>query len=309
MHDEYKSKFVQTFVKEFSITINNSENYTIILEQTPNNLEITLENEEPNYYIGKFTFSDIEDLTKKSKSYKKYDVFIKMLLSALSNKQKLASIDIISQNLINNVNCKFKSNSLQKSQEIISEQLDKKYLVLTYDNEFENSLYPIPLVFDSNPGKELTFRTIRRQAAEKSILMSTIKRLNTKEISKYDTGELYHDSKNITINSTVNNILNENKNLKEMLKNKIPLYNQPLSYYSTEYNTNNMKNNISSKSKDTSIQIKNIKKQIEIPIKTESNIVPVELELDDLGKYENFDDYEEKTTSKQTTNNLTKIYK
>ena len=145
-------------------------------------------------------YIDVEEITHKAGNYKKFDIFIKMLLSSLykdnthsnsvyidlltyadlellkarksvpetlnnghmSETQNNNEIYTTNNNTNNNNNNNNNNNSTANNISIITKQHNKRYIILTYTSEFDRVHYPLPLQYNEVPETENLIRTINR---------------------------------------------------------------------------------------------------------------------------------------------------
>lgn len=205
---------------EYNLTFNNVE-YILYLSTNETNLSISLEQaNETLYWSGVFDGRYLEEITNKAGSFKSFEVFVKMLMSGLANETESVLVDLLSykdlemmrnkknnnSNSNNNLN---ESNSMNTDLSIIN----KKYLIISYQNEFEKVHYPLPLSFILQPEVSFTLRTIER-----------IKKLNQKlQMSSNNINNNINNSFSANSNTIINykeleEIKNENQNLKNKIK-------------------------------------------------------------------------------------------
>lgn len=165
---------------EFNAKFDNEDYILSVLFQN-DTLRIDIEHEAKSvYWHGEFNANAIKDITSKMGSFKSIDVFVKMLICALSNESENITINFVSFNEIqrlsdnksqnlNYSNSNINSTSINKANDI------KKYLMLVY-TQFEKVVYPLPLIFlNDSPPSNIMQRTIARlkkkiseQGAERS---------------------------------------------------------------------------------------------------------------------------------------------
>lgn len=99
-------------------------------------------------YTCHIRFADIEDITAKTGNYKKFPVFVKMLLSALKQASDSVFVDLLTYQDLEVLKQK-KTGNQAAGKPIVPN--NKRYLILTYAAEFDRVHYPLPLLFDENP--------------------------------------------------------------------------------------------------------------------------------------------------------------
>ncbi|PNH10242.1 Coiled-coil domain-containing protein 61 [Tetrabaena socialis] len=109
---------------------------------------------------GDFTSRYIEDITSKTGNFKKFPVFVKMLLSAL--KQASDSVFVL----------KSRKAGGQAPQPRTQPPNNKRYLILTYAAEFDRVHYPLPLLYEDNPDPQHLKRIISQLRVEVEALQA-----------------------------------------------------------------------------------------------------------------------------------------
>ena len=94
--------------------------------------------------------ADIEDITAKTGNYKKFSVFVKMLLSAVKQASDSVFVDLLTyQDLEVLKSRKSGGQAPQQAKPLVPN--NKRYLILTYAAEFDRVHYPLPLLYEENP--------------------------------------------------------------------------------------------------------------------------------------------------------------
>ena len=97
--------------------------------------------------------ADVSEITTKTGNHKSYAVFIKMLLSALQQRSDSVCVDLLTYADLEVL----KAKRLRRSGQQVPAPLpgattnNKRYLILTYQGEFDKVHYPLPLAFDEQP--------------------------------------------------------------------------------------------------------------------------------------------------------------
>ena len=142
---------------EFNYKFDNKD-YIITLQSISSKLIITIEEEAKNiYWKQELDENFVTEITKQMGSYKSLEVFTKMLIAALSQKNDKVSLNFCSVNEIQQL-----SEDNNKSNKNSDNNNIKKYLLLRYE-EFEEVVYPIQFEYlDKKGNTELLRRTIER---------------------------------------------------------------------------------------------------------------------------------------------------
>lgn len=129
-----------------------------------------------NIWRGDFQSKYIEDITQKTGCYKKFGVFINMLISALKCETESVYIDLLTYADLEMLKSKKTTQNTSQSQQNNS----KRYVILTYMGEFERVHYPLPLNFLEEPDADSLRRTITRM--KNQILMQKSDAFSVKSV-------------------------------------------------------------------------------------------------------------------------------
>jgi len=94
-------------------------------------------------------FTDVEDMTLKSYSYKKFGVFVRMLLTALRRTSDSVSLDLLTSDDLERV--KARRSEGGAAVDSSPSRTRKRYLILTYTAEYDHVQYPLPLQLEEQP--------------------------------------------------------------------------------------------------------------------------------------------------------------
>ncbi len=158
-------------------------NYIVVLMVNGPILTLEAEQVDTNErWSGEFTAEYIEEITHKARSFKKFETFVKMLMSAFSKESDSVFAELLtytdlelmkarklgkSTTTSNNPGV---SSSASVSSAATSNTLNtntnksslKRYVILTYQGEFDRVHYPLPLAFEDVPNSDGLRRTIKR---------------------------------------------------------------------------------------------------------------------------------------------------
>eukprot|EP00898_Chlorokybus_atmophyticus_P005494 jgi/Chlat1/5946/Chrsp4S06418 len=109
---------------------------------------------------GDFTARYIEDITGKTGNFKKFSVFVRMLLSAMTEQSDAVCLDLLTYHDLELLKHRKSKGSFAPRR--TAPPNNKRYLILTYAAEFDRVHYPLPLLFEENPDPEALKATIRR---------------------------------------------------------------------------------------------------------------------------------------------------
>lgn len=121
-------------------------NYHIAIETKGSNtfgIEL-VDDDTMNRWASDFTSSYIKNITKQVRSEKRISVFWKMLQTAISGNSNEVSLDILTPSDV--INMKKRSKSVQLTDDETPRD-DKRYLIITQTNEFEQIKYPLLLQY------------------------------------------------------------------------------------------------------------------------------------------------------------------
>ena len=213
---------------EYNLTFNNID-YIFYLSTSDLNLTISLEQaSETLYWNGIFDARYLEEITNKAGSPKSFEVFIKMLMSGLANESDNVLVDLLSykdlEMMRNKKTNNTSGNNLNESGSMNQDLsiINKKYLIISYTNEFEKVHYPLPLSFILQPDISHTLRTIER-LKKLNQKISSQNPNNNNSFSLSNRGNITSAASNI--NNSIINIkeIEELKNENQNLKNKVKL--------------------------------------------------------------------------------------
>ena len=119
--------------------------------------------------------ADVEEIAAKTGSFKRFPVFVKMLLSALCQESDSVFVDLLTYGDLELLRSKRASAgggtsaaAAAQPPQPAAQHSNKRYLILTYAAEFDRVHYPMPLQFEEHPDPRrlrATIRTLRAQLA------------------------------------------------------------------------------------------------------------------------------------------------
>jgi len=127
-----------------------SEVYTIKLNACENHLVIEIQNAETaDNWKGTYEKKYIEELTRKTGNFKSFPIFVSMLKSALNQESSTVTLDLLTfsdlENLRNKSTLNQSTNSNVSRQSNQTKNNNKKYLIMTYNVEYDRINYPLQL--------------------------------------------------------------------------------------------------------------------------------------------------------------------
>lgn len=115
----------------------------------------------------------IEEITRKTGNYKKFTVFVQMLMQSLDGQSDSVFIDLLTYSDLELL----KSRKTGKSEpSTASKANNKRYLIMTYAVEYDRVHYPLPLSFEEAPDPASLKMTISRLRQELADLKGSVVR-------------------------------------------------------------------------------------------------------------------------------------
>ena len=95
-----------------------------------------------------FFYQDIEDLTRKTGNFKQFLIFVNMLETSLNKTSDSVSLELFTYNDLEQLRSKKanNNNSLSSINSNNNNNNNKRYLILTYNVEFDRFLFKINIV-------------------------------------------------------------------------------------------------------------------------------------------------------------------
>jgi len=109
--------------------------------------------EDGKRWRAKFAARFIEEITQRTGNAKKFDVFVRMLLSAVAQESDSVYIDVLTARDLEML--RRHANPQGPPTTSTAGQSDKRYLILTYRAEFDKVHYPLPLPLDERSEEEI----------------------------------------------------------------------------------------------------------------------------------------------------------
>lgn len=123
--------------------------------------------------------ADVEDITSKTGSFKKFSVFVRMLQSAVLQQSDSVFVDLLTCQDLEMLKAKKAAAAAngdtaaqqpqQQVRQLPPSLASKRYLILTYASEFDRVHYPLPLQADEQPDParfRAVIASLRQQLAE-----------------------------------------------------------------------------------------------------------------------------------------------
>ncbi len=206
-------------------------NLTASLTGNEKYLTIEIQNTQTaEFWKGTYDEKYIEDLTRKTGNFKSFKIFVNMLQSALNQESNTVTIDLLTFSDLENLRNKSCLNSSTSSSvsrhSMQHNNSNKKYLIMTYNVEFDRINYPLQLRYQGKLDSVILLDIIRNLRSElkssspSSSSSSTSNNLNDFELKK-----------------SLKRLENENHNLKKE-NESLEIENQRLTNLSQESKLN-----------------------------------------------------------------------
>ncbi|GLC57436.1 Centrosomal protein CCDC61 [Pleodorina starrii] len=146
----------------YLLTVSTIESETLCLEVE--------QKSDCSRWRGDFTSRYIEDITAKTGNFKKFPVFVKMLLSALKQASDSVFVDLLTYQDLEVL--KSRKAGSQVPPQRTQPPNNKRYLIMTYAAEFDRVHYPLPLLYEENPDPQQLKRIISQLRSEVEALQA-----------------------------------------------------------------------------------------------------------------------------------------
>lgn len=140
----------------YLLTVSTIEGETLCLEVE--------QKSDCSRWRGDFTSRYIEDITSKTGNFKKFAVFVKMLLSALKQASDSVFVDLLTYQDLELL--KSRKAGGQAPPPRTQPPNNKRYLIMTYAAEFDRVHYPLPLLYEEHPDPQHLKRIISQLRSE-----------------------------------------------------------------------------------------------------------------------------------------------
>mmetsp|Transcript_93109 Transcript_93109/g.299686 ORF Transcript_93109/g.299686 Transcript_93109/m.299686 type:complete len:670 (+) Transcript_93109:76-2085(+) len=128
--------------------------------------------EEGQKWRSRFPARFIEEITQRTGNAKKFDIFVRMLLSALAQESDAVYLDVLTARDLEML--RRHANPQGPPTTSTSGQSDKRYLILTYRAEFDKVHYPLPLPLEERSEVDTLRAQLARARAELSEARATL---------------------------------------------------------------------------------------------------------------------------------------
>ena len=117
--------------------------------------------DESSRWDSEFSSEFVEDISKKTGSFKKFGVFMQMLENALIKPGPNLYADVLTVQDLELLKHRNKANTTHASHHS-AKGSGKRYLIITYVTDFDRIHYPLPLAVCSEPSQHMLENTIAR---------------------------------------------------------------------------------------------------------------------------------------------------
>ena len=112
------------------------------------------------------TWTDVEEISSKTGSFKSYKVFMKMLLTALKRESDNVVVDLLTYKDLDMLRSR-QAGSAGPDKPATNDTVNsKRYLIMTYNSEFDRIHYPLPLQYVASPDPKYLKSIIARLRSE-----------------------------------------------------------------------------------------------------------------------------------------------
>lgn len=139
--------------------------YVLAISGDGEGLAIEVEHaEDGRRWRSKFPTRFIEEITQRTGNAKKFDIFVRMLLSALAQESEAVYLDVLTARDLEML--RRHANPQGPPTTSTAGQSDKRYLILTYRAEFDKVHYPLPLPLEERSEEDTLRALVVRLRAE-----------------------------------------------------------------------------------------------------------------------------------------------
>ncbi|CAH8467378.1 unnamed protein product [Schistosoma rodhaini] len=120
------------------------------------------------------TESFVEELTRKTGNFKRFNIFCSMMQSALSKRSSFLKLDLLNYEDLNEIRKMKILNDCLSPRCPVTVSGNRRYLILSYTTEFDKIHYPIPMLFVGCPTPDVYRNTIHKLRAKLFSVQSTM---------------------------------------------------------------------------------------------------------------------------------------
>ncbi|CAF0876497.1 unnamed protein product [Brachionus calyciflorus] len=203
----------------------NSVDYCVNVVLSENDQKLTVELCDvysADSWKGSYEANYIEELTKKTGNFKSFPIFVNMLKTALKKNSSSVTVDLLTYSDLEALRSK-KTNSMSDGSTLNfnSQHNNKRFLILTYNVEFDRINYPLQLNYQGKTNVNFLVDTIKKL---KNVIKSyetqnEIKNLEMNKIKNKEVGMVNSDDLESSFDSkTDSKLQKETKLLRQMIK-------------------------------------------------------------------------------------------
>jgi len=142
-------------------------NYVVNLAVKGSLISLEIEEAVSNErWSGEFTAQYVEEITLKAGNFKKFSVFVKMLISSFDRENESVYVDVLTYSDLETLKARKAgaagASDADAAGAVKSKSQMKRYVILTYRSDYDRVHYPLPLSHEETPNTESMRRTIRR---------------------------------------------------------------------------------------------------------------------------------------------------
>lgn len=168
----------------------NDAEYVLSLVGDTESLSIEVEHaEDGRRWRSRFAASFVEEITRRTGNAKKFDVFCRMLLSALAQESDSVYLDVLTARDLEMLR-RHANPQGPPTTNPAAAQSDKRYVILTYRAEFDKVHYPLPLPLDERSEEDVLRTMVTRLKSELSQAQDTIAKLQGPHLVEPDNEQL-----------------------------------------------------------------------------------------------------------------------
>ncbi|CAF1460193.1 unnamed protein product [Rotaria magnacalcarata] len=131
--------------------------------------------ESADQWKASFDVTAIETMTAKTGNFKSFSVFVNMLENAINQESSAVSIDLFTYDDLETLRKKRQGQAGSITHHPANIQLaNKRYLILTYNAEYDRIYYPLSLPYCGKPDPVILMQQIRQLTAENCLLKSRL---------------------------------------------------------------------------------------------------------------------------------------
>jgi len=143
----------------------NDAEYILSVAGDTESLSVEVEHaEDGRRWRARFAAGFVEEITRRTGNAKKFDVFVRMLLSALAQESDSVYLDVLTARDLEML--RRHANPEAPPAAPATMQPDKRYMILTYRAEFDKVHYPLPLALDERSEEDVLRAMVARLRSE-----------------------------------------------------------------------------------------------------------------------------------------------